>query len=169
MKKKVEDGKILMVFAEDKFVDGKCVFAVQSGEPMEVPKESVDRWLKRGGQIVGSDYKKEFEVDQKAIEAETDAPLAHEMKNDGKVPHSEVVDADKKADALKEKAEEIHEANAEEAASVEEELQAEQEEKSVEAEEGHEDEGEEHEEEESEQDSTKPRSAKKKKTKKKKH
>lgn len=48
--KEKEKDTVTMKFPEDKFVDGK-IFA-NKGEEVEVPKDSVERWMKRGGVLV---------------------------------------------------------------------------------------------------------------------
>ena len=42
-----------MKFSEDKFVNGECVY--QKGKTYDIPNVSVERWLKRGGVIIGEE------------------------------------------------------------------------------------------------------------------
>lgn len=81
---------VKMKFKEDKFVDGVCVY--DKDVAYDIPAQSVDRWLKRGGEIVptgkGSDKK---------ITADLDASLAQNLEKDGKGTHDETEEAAKKA------------------------------------------------------------------------
>lgn len=81
-----------MVFGEDKFVNQECVY--NKGEIYDIPNASVDRWIKRGGKIVGEEQVEEVEL------AELDSDLAHELGDQDKIPPEEVDEADKKVDDL---------------------------------------------------------------------
>ena len=50
-----------MIFAEDKFVNGELLY--NHGEVVEVPVESVDRWLIRGGKLVEEGHEDEAKLE----------------------------------------------------------------------------------------------------------
>jgi hypothetical protein len=83
-----------MRFFEDKFVDGECKFT--HGRIYEVPKESVERWLKRGGELV-PDANASDEVTQ----AQLDASLAINLEREGKATPEETRAALDRAEAAK--------------------------------------------------------------------
>lgn len=75
-----------MKFGEDKFVDGELTY--QKGKVYNIPVASVDRWQKRGGELVidatGTDEE---------IEDDLDASLATELAEEGKISETEKQDA----------------------------------------------------------------------------
>lgn len=75
-----------MKFKEDKFVDGELTYS--AGRTYEIPVASVERWQKRGGELV---------IDAKGTDEEIvediDAKLAQDLAKDGKIPQEEAADA----------------------------------------------------------------------------
>jgi len=67
-----------MKFAEDKFINGKLAFP--KGRVCEVPDASVDRWIKRGGEIVTGEEKRE----EKKEEVKLEEPKKEEVKSGNK-------------------------------------------------------------------------------------
>lgn len=75
-----------MKFTEDKFVNGECVY--QHGKTYDIPIVSVERWLKRGGTIVGEKEQlvetevKKVEVPEPTIvgKEEVETPAKPEVK-----------------------------------------------------------------------------------------
>ena len=68
-----------MKFSEDKFVNGECVYS--AGKVYEVPVGSVDRWLKRGGVIVGEEQIK-LDSEEENVDTEETLDLEQDLDID---------------------------------------------------------------------------------------
>lgn len=63
------DGKTTaMTFREDKFYNGELIYT--KGEVHQVPNEMIQRWLNRGGAIVGPGEEKPVELPPEPLEPE---------------------------------------------------------------------------------------------------
>ena len=91
-----------MKFAQDHFVDGGDKIRYAKGSTHNVPKESVERWLKRGAIIVG-----DADGSDEEIRASLDAGLAAELEKDGKGTHDETLAALDKVDSVDSEEEEF--------------------------------------------------------------
>ena len=67
-----------MIFSQDKYVNG-VLFATK-GQVVQVPKASVQRWLNRGGAIVGPSEEKPVEVPVQPTEPVEESPKQDEDK-----------------------------------------------------------------------------------------
>lgn len=94
MKAEKKEQTVQMKFFEDTFVNGQCVYQKDSTHP--IPVASKDRWLKRGAKLVSDTPEEE------AVIAKLDSELAHDLEDQGKISHEEVVDADAKAEEAEE-------------------------------------------------------------------
>lgn len=75
-----------MKFAKDMFYTSRDVPLYTAGRVYEVAEEMVDRWLKRGGELVPDSTAKH-------IDKQLDASLAANLEADGKGTHRETLDA----------------------------------------------------------------------------
>jgi hypothetical protein len=93
-----------MKFHKDFFVDGGSEIRFEKNKIYDIPLESVDRWLKRGAELVVDDE----HASDRLLQAQMDASLAETLKEEGKGSEAEATAAVAKAEHIEEiEAEEI--------------------------------------------------------------